>query len=663
MCGICGLVSFSDWVDKSTIFKMNNAIKHRGPDDEGFVALNSRSGESTPLAGKDSQVSLAPLNSFAGDADVFLAHRRLSIVDTTVLGHQPMGNREKDLWITFNGEIYNYVEIRKELLALGYSFESNTDTEVLLAAYREWGKEFVTKLNGMWSFVLYDERKKLLFGSRDRFGVKPFYYYLKEGIFAFSSEAKSFFQAGVFPCKINNKALFDYFLLGWEEEPFLEDILELPPSSSFVLSLEDENFRVWQYYTLSYKHEWESFQESQCEYVLGKVKELIFSAVSSHLMSDVPVGACLSGGVDSSVVVCSIAEIMKAQNCQQIGDRLKTFTACYDDSKLDESSWAASVSDFVGSEWHRVYPSEDGLVEDLKDFVYCQDFPFGSTSMYAEYCVMRLARENGITVLLNGQGADEYFSGYTSYYPEYFYEMFRNRAFGSLFNEMRNMRNAPIPLRNVLLNLAKKSILNCVPSSLRDHMLNKRLPALKYMQDALMDVSKDSKSYHSIGVPKGSLNAFLFQRMSGKGLQSQLRSEDRSSMHFSVETRPLFADDLPLIEYVFSLPSSYKIKDGWSKYLLRNAMKGVLPENVRTRVDKIGYATPMEKWLCSRKDDFLDYFSGDVASYIDVGAIKESWRKSSAGEAQSLPQDFWRFLNFAIWYDLFLGRSSCRGQK
>ncbi len=174
MCGICGLVGLSDWVDKSTIFKMNNAIKHRGPDDEGFVALNSRSGESTPLAGKDSQVALAPLNSFAGDADLFLAHRRLSIVDTTVLGHQPMGNRKKDLWITFNGEIYNYVEIRKELLALGYSFESNTDTEVLLAAYREWGKEFVSKLNGMWSFVLYDERKKLLFGSRDRFGVKPF---------------------------------------------------------------------------------------------------------------------------------------------------------------------------------------------------------------------------------------------------------------------------------------------------------------------------------------------------------------------------------------------------------------------------------------------------------------------------------------------------------
>ncbi len=369
----------------------------------------------TPLAIINSGILHKPVQVMESCHDIkaILAHRRLSIIDITAAGHQPMCNISKTLWITYNGEIYNYIELRDELLKKGYKFHTATDTEFILAAYAEWGYECVNRFNGMWAFVIYDKNKKQLFASRDRFGVKPFYYYKDETLFAFASEQKALLQSGIVDFKANEKAVFDYWLFSTmeeEEEGMFKDIYELFPAYSLTLSLETGALKKWQYYTLHYSNDYNDSNFNLKESV-EKIQSLFIDSVRLRLRSDVEVASCLSGGVDSSSIVSAIYKLT--------GKGLNTFTASFTDSGIDESPWAKIVSDYTRSNAHYTFPSSSELLKDLQDLIYCQDIPVWSTSTYAQFRVMRLIHENGIKVALDGQGGDELLGGYGNYYFYY----------------------------------------------------------------------------------------------------------------------------------------------------------------------------------------------------------------------------------------------------
>ncbi|OGX06222.1 MAG: asparagine synthase (glutamine-hydrolyzing), partial [Omnitrophica WOR_2 bacterium GWA2_47_8] len=287
---------------------------------------------------------------------MLLAHRRVSIIDLSKAGHQPMPDHDKQLWIVYNGEIYNYRELRKELEIGGYHFQSQTDTEVILAAYEKWGNGCVHKFNGMWAFVIYDRRRNVIFASRDRSGVKPLYYFYNKEKFAFASEIKALLSLPFIPKEINRAAVFDFLALELEEqeeEGFIRSIFELPPAHCFELDLNTGDFRKWRYYQLKFEDAWEKVNDQKLKVYLSDIKELIINAIKLRLRSDVAVGSSLSGGIDSSSIVCVINDLLRKEKIQQIGDVQKTFSACYNDSLIDESRWAKLIVDQTKTAWHR----------------------------------------------------------------------------------------------------------------------------------------------------------------------------------------------------------------------------------------------------------------------------------------------------------------------
>ena len=411
MSGVCGFVIINDGLNASIIKNMSHLIRHRGPDDEGCIAVNTREGEVTPLGGADSRLPLPDAASFDGSADLFLAHRRLAVIDLSPAGHQPMSYADGSLWMTCDGEIYNHAEVRADLEKRGHTFRTGTDTEVLLAAYAEWGEECLDRFDGRWAFVLYDRRRNLLFGSRDRFGVKPLYYVKNGDYFAFASEAKAFSALPGFRRAARPEAVFDYLAFGlerWKDSrTFLEEVMELPPAHSFRFDLSVRTLRVKLYYELPFHDSavWEPFSEKRAAEHVERVRELVFASVRRRLVSDVPIGSCLSGGIDSSSIFAAVGAILRNESIPEAGDRPRAFTACYEDASIDESAWARLAVEHSGGEWHTVYPQGDELMNDLEDLVNTQDFPFGGTSIYAQYRVMKLAKERGVKVLLDGQGA------------------------------------------------------------------------------------------------------------------------------------------------------------------------------------------------------------------------------------------------------------------
>jgi asparagine synthase (glutamine-hydrolysing) len=568
---------------------MSDAIAHRGPDGEGFIAINTHSGQITELGGPKTPVSLPPLTGFGANADVYLAHRRLSIIDLSVAGHQPMSNKKKDIWVTFNGEIYNYKSLKRELRE--FEFKSNTDTEVLLYAYEKWGIHCLDRFNGMWAFVIYDTKKNILFGARDRFGVKPLYYTQNADFFAFNSEIKGLLAARDVSRKINTDASLAYLQLGLESfqgETFFETISELQPSHFFVYDIALKKLTIERYYELPFIDNWEKFDDKKCENFLEGTRDRILNAVDLRLNADVTVGSCLSGGMDSSTIVCSINKFLKDKPYTSIGPKQGVVTACYENSPIDESKWAQIIADAVNADWHRVFPKREELLADLNDLIYSQDVPFGSTSIYAQYRVMKTAKEAGITVMLDGQGGDELFTGYTPYYYAYYEDAKHNKEFDLLAEEQRYVQNTSLGNINIKRAVAKNALKILAKKYLPDTAKNffrqlLRQPESKY-------VLFSGKRYKAFAY--STLNQMLYTLMSFTSLPTLLKYEDRNSMRFSIESRTPFADDIDLIEYVFSIPGVYKIHHGWSKYLLRRSMDEFIPAPIINRTDKIGFATP-----------------------------------------------------------------------
>ncbi len=611
MCGIAGIICHNSSSETlAQISRLTDTLRHRGPDDEGVLFFEGNQprifgGSDTPPAVYQADFRYTPetpFNNFVPNgASIVLGHRRLSIVDLSPAGHQPMCNEDGTVWIVYNGEIYNFRELCAQLHTRGHRFVSHTDTEVIIHAYEEWGEECLQHFDGMWAFVIYDTKTQTLFAARDRFGVKPLYYHQSWEYVAFASEIKALLLLPFIKKEIGSTAVFDYLFLDIREpvdEGFFRGVSELPAAHALFYDVPDQRLTIRKYYHLAINDSWQPFHPQTSQQHVTTVKEYLFQAIGSRLQSDVPVGTCLSGGIDSSTIVCVINALLAQKPLPQIGEHQMVFTASYDTPGIDESRWAKLVVDNTNTSWFQTFPTAREFIEDLNDLAYTQDIPFGSTSGYAQYRVMRLAGETGVKVLLDGQAGDELFGGYALFYPSFFCEMLKTFSVTDLTRECSHISSAPIHHQQLLFSILVLLGRGLIPARLAvsERLVNPQIAFLRaYCNRDFWERHKQRIEEHKQHTHT-SLNAKLQSYMAGPHLKSLLRYEDRNSMRFSLESRTPFADDIQLINTVFQIASAYKIHNGWSKYLLRKAMEGIVPQNILQRSDKIGFVTPEDSW-------------------------------------------------------------------
>ncbi len=644
MCGIGGIINLEnksiDLVDGAKI--ISQILKHRGPDDEGFLFFKDK--EICTAYGNDTQKeSINNAFNFSAKQHIqsveqnykgVFIHRRLSIIDISESGHQPMTPVNSKVWITFNGEIYNYIELRAKLEKAGYVFKTHSDTEVLLNAYLHWGNDCLQKLNGMFSFAIYDIEKKKLFCARDRSGVKPFYYYFKDGIFCFASEIKAFRALPFIETSLNERALQHYLLhdaLEYEAEGFLKNIFELFPSNYIEIDLSNNEFQIKKYFDVKINTDFTTFNEQDFLLCKAETEQVVTDAILKRLRADVPVGCCLSGGIDSSVISGVIANHNKNFNA---------FTATFPNEPIDESSYAKDVIDFTQAKWHTVTPTSEELTQDFEKLIYALDIPIWSTSTYAQFRVMQLAKQTNVKVVLDGQGSDELFAGYPHYYTTYVNELLRNKQFKQAASEIKNFGN------NFWYLYTKENAKRTLHYNANKKQLNTAFVNAHTAPEGL------TGSFSS-------LNENLQYDFFNHRLKTYLRCEDRCSMYHSVESRTPFADDTNLINLAFKTPSSFKIKHGTSKYILRESMKNYLPESVYNRKDKMGFVTPHNKWLADLVENKSDLLHSakikpffDDRFFVKIDRLTKNYNRLK--NTSNFKEDALTFkaLVFTVWADL-----------
>lgn len=642
MCGIAGIVDLENrGIDLVSGARMlSKKLRHRGPDDEGFLFFDHDSQIAAHDGDTQPQSVGGPFNFSPGKSMQeagascmgVLVHRRLAIIDTGAGGHQPMCDAAANLWVTYNGELYNYIELRKELEQCGHHFRTQSDTEVLINAYLQWGAGCVQRFNGMFAFALWDKKKKTLFCARDRSGVKPFYYYFKRGVFCFASELKAIRAMPFAETTINERAVHHYLAydaLEYEPEGFLKHVFELPQSHYLLLDLRGEGLSVHAYYRLRLHKTSEVQHEAEFTKALRVTKDLITDAIVKRLRSDVPVGCCLSGGIDSSVISGVVAKHNKHFNA---------FTASFPGEAIDESDFAREVAGYNNAIWHTVTPTQEELVRDYESLVYALDIPIWSTSTYAQYRVMQLAHEKNIKVVLDGQGGDELFAGYPHYYATYVNELFGAGRVRRGWQELRKLGAG----RYGREMLKRKLHYHSSHRFMNEEFLASHTPPAQ-MRSGF-----------------GELNEHLHYDFFGGRLKTYLRCEDRCSMHFSVESRTPFADDTALIEEAFSQPAAYKISGGVFKHILRESMKEFLPLRVYERKDKMGFVTPHNRWLRALLAAHPDFMKDALVDRYFNNKFRERVSQLSGNSGQ-LPSGMWRreenlifkALTLSVWYKQF----------
>jgi len=635
---------------------MTDSIRHRGPDGEGYLLASPEKfvcafSDDTPLFSRQNNFRYSPTADVQSVNEIFpvqLGHRRLSIIDLSPAGHQPMCSEDTRYWITYNGEIYNYIELREELKQHGFIFRTKTDIEVILHSYEKWGADCVKHFNGMWAFVIYDRKENLLFGSRDRFGVKPFYYFRNENHFAFASEQKALLTLPFVPKEINHKAAFDFFALNkleTEAEGLYKNIFELPTAHSFTLKISNGDFKLIKYYELKWNKSFESFNEHQSQQHANAIRKLLKTAIAIRLRSDAPVGTCLSGGIDSSAIVCMVNELMNENNYSQVGNLQNAFTTCFSESNFNEEHWAKTVVDKTKTKWHRVFPTQKDFAADFEKLIYAHDVPIWSTSSYAHYRVMQLAKESGVKVLLDGQGGDELFGGYKQYELSLLNEYKSNSQQKEYSEEKKYFEQ--LNGKNFLTRLRLK----------RRVEQGKSLSLKKIFFTELKNVNPDLlRQYRDRWEQKiftSSLNETLQNDFNGNYLKELLLREDRNGMIHSVESRTPFADDVPLIEYVFSIAGTYKIRNARSKYLLRESVKDIIPKAIYNRRDKMGFASPNNKWMSESREQFRSYFTAELSDFINVNLLLKNFDKLFHNPSKPENYRTLKFVSFAAWMKIF----------
>ncbi|MFV2044249.1 MAG: asparagine synthase (glutamine-hydrolyzing) [Anaerolineales bacterium] len=669
MCGICGVVDKRGRL--APVPEMNRIQRHRGPDDEGYLYANTLTGRGLAMAGPDtmSGIQLPEVDSASSsEFDLAFGSRRLAIIDPTTDGHQPMQYRRGSLWITYNGEIYNYIELREELRNLGHRFVTQTDTEVILAAYAEWGTGCLQHLNGMFAFAVWDSPNRQVFCARDRFGIKPFYYFWDGSLFVFASELKAVLRHSAIERNPNDEAIFDYLVLGvsdHSERTFFDGVTSIGPGEFLVLDLETYKLSQNRWWDVSVNPNFEEGADRMPD-VYDHFEELLRDSVALRLRSDVPIGSCLSGGLDSSALVCLANSLLLNEAIvprRLVGLHQKTFTARYHESAIDEHEYSSTVIRHTGAEENIVFPSADGLWRDLESFVWHMDEPVNSTSQYAQWSVMRLARDREVTVLLDGQGGDEILAGYYSYFPKYVKEVSDLRGKSrSAMVALQMARVQGLPFIRDLFREASHELPWHVQRAIRAIWRPKPSPgsALQEWQLAGNFLERFStKQWRPSSETQFSRLADVLHRdLTSTNLPKLLRYEDRNSMAFSREARLPFLD-YRLVEFVFSLPLQYRISNGWSKWILRKSMEGILPERVRWRRSKFGFPTPQEEWFLFGTRNIrslLGSFDSDWLSTYIAPSVIDRIRCLPDSELATTP-GLWRLLNLGMWFDNFFRRS------
>lgn len=594
---------------------MMNRMKHRGPDDEGVFTNNN----------------------------VGLGFVRLSIIDLSPAGHQPMFSFDKRYVVVFNGEIYNYLELRDELISLGYSFRTATDTEVLLAAYMEWEEDCLNHFNGMWAFVIYDSNSKKLFAARDRFGIKPFYYLQTSEFFAFASEIPPLLGLLSGKPSADYQTIFDFLAFNrtdQTERTFFMEVKKLQHAHCFTIDTRHvppsegiKGGRKW-YDLRAHVSNNKGFTDPR------EFNELFSSAIGLRLRSDVPVGVCFSGGLDSSSIVSTLIGRFHKND-------LNTFSSVYARGMAgDETEFIREYESYLNNMFY-VTPSAKTLWNDLNIFVSAHAEPIPSTSPYAQFKVMELAKGR-VVVTLDGQGADEELAGYHYFFGFYFRDLLRHGCLFKLLKEIYFYSSKHQSIYGI-----KSFIFFLLPSSLQT---SARVKEKIYLRNEFVSKFEDSNNIAGNLYGSKSLSDALLDHFEYK-LEHLLKWEDRNSMWFSLEARVPFLD-YRLVESILATPADMLISKGMTKHILREGMKGIIPEKIRKRSDKIGFGTPQAEWF--RTPEWQSFILSVISSnsfrqrnIIDQEKALSQYRKHLKRKI-NISNEIWKWIHLEMWFREFI---------
>jgi asparagine synthase (glutamine-hydrolysing) len=662
MCGIAGLHHRDGIVDLGRLRLMSDLLRHRGPDDEGLVLIEPSGGHALTLGGPDTPPEVlaspfryapgrwvkgpgtnGPVQPIEARFSVGLATRRLAIIDLSAAGHGPMCDSDGRCWITYNGEIYNYVEIRDELIQAGETFTSGTDTEVLLVAYRRWGRACLERMNGMFAFALWDGSRRELFCARDRFGVKPFYYQWDGARFAFASEPKALVLSQPDPIRPRVEAICDLLALDWvdhESTTFFEGLRQLPAGHFLVVGESGMRISRWWGLDPSRRALGDSAEWKE------EFARLFTDAVRLRLRSDVDVGSCLSGGIDSTAVVATAAPLHERP--------MHAFTCAYDEGPAyDERPWVRAVTEATHAVSHVIVPDGGDLWRVLDRLTEAQDEPTAGPGLYSQWKVMDLSSRVGLKVLLDGQGGDETLAGYPRYLPIRLRDLLaagRLREFGRLFDPVSDRLGTMTTLSHMLEPWLPRDLVSALR---RRHGAGKERvlsPAMKRMARSL----RDRRPRPPREFPTALARELAFDTLQ-RLLPSLLRYEDRNSMAFSIETRLPFLD-YRLVEFVFSLPDEQRLDGTTGKAILRRALADRIPREVLDRRDKKGFETPIDAWLRRGHEGELRrrlLASGPLHEWVDPAVVASELDEYRAGR-RGIGLQVWRWLSLESWARRFL---------
>lgn len=618
MCGIAGIVSQDKRRIRPKDLKlMGESMLHRGPDDEGFLNLDN----------------------------VGLAHKRLSIIDL-VTGHQPMCNEDGNIWIVYNGEIYNYIELRSELIGRGHIFKTHSDTEVIIHLYEEYGEKALLKLNGMFAFTIYDKRQDIIFAARDYFGIKPYYYIFNQDEFIFASEIKAILKIRQSYRKEDISAIQDYitfqFCLG--EKTFFKNIKKLLPGHYLILKniSRKPKLSIYKYWDLAFKID----TRHKEDYFIDNLVALFEDAVRLQLRSDVPLGCHLSGGLDSTIVTCLASRLLHS--------KVKTFTGTFKDSpEYDETKYAKIVSDYTKSQYFETRPTAEDFQKNIARIIYMMDEPAAGPGIFPQFFVSRLASQK-VKVVLGGQGGDEIFGGYARYSVAYFEESLGKSTKESLLRKLPVLKGY-MPLIESFWGKRvsrdkEKIYFNLIDRGKDAHNLfsgdllrmNKKYDTLASFQELFNSLKTDSFLNKMINFDLKTL------------LPALLHVEDRTSMNFSLESRVPFLDNR-IAELAATLPPRLKLKEGTSKYIVRKAVKNLVPGEILARKDKMGFPVPTYEWFKGELNDFVKEIllgrSAKARGIYNLNGIKEAIDKEKKFDRQ-----IWGLLCLELWFREFIDR-------
>jgi asparagine synthase (glutamine-hydrolysing) len=629
MCGICGIYNFHRKpVDRDLIDRMNSTMIHRGPDGEGVYI----------------------------DGNIGLGHRRLSIIDLDT-GEQPMGNEDGSVQVVFNGEIYNFLELRNLLEAKGHRFRTRSDTESIILGYEEWGDSVVEHLRGMFAFALWDVPRRRLLLARDRIGKKPLYYYLDKGRILFASELKALLEDPTLPREIDPSALDCYLSFGYVPSPLaiLKGIKKLPPAH---YAIHDGNtLSLHQYWHLDMEH---TTSEESEEEILAKLQSIFDEAVCLRLISDVPLGAFLSGGVDSSAVVAFMARLKG-------NEPVKTASIGFSEKKFDELEYARIVADLYSTD-HTEFVVSPNALEIMDSIVWHLDEPFADSSAIPTYYVSKMTRQR-VKVALSGDGGDETFAGYVKRY-------FMNRAEENIRKKIPRVLREGIlgPIAKVYPRidtltrpLRLKNFLSNISPSLEQAYFRDMsfyfLPEMKkklYRSQLAFSLKDFSSSEILDRHFRSNHNPDVTTRVQYVDIMTYLPEDilvkvDRMSMAHSLEVRSPILDH-KLMEFVGTLPSSLKLNGRESKYIFKKMNEHRLPRHILHR-GKQGFSVPLADWLRGDlkgfADDTLFSTSSNLSDYFNMAYVKDLWNRHQGGR-QDYSAPLWALMMFGLWHQRFM---------